>query len=151
MSLDFQRLASVRARRRARRKRWLSALSALAVAAVIIAASRLAGPMMPGWLPSFERIVPLLSRGASLVGEARGWVEMVEPETGIIRVSSGFLGLRSVALVVTEDTLILVGEKEGGFGDIRQGERIVAAYEVGPDTLQAKRVEVFVPVKESGN
>jgi hypothetical protein len=67
---------------------------------------------------------------------------MVEPETGVIRVSSGFLGLMSVELVVTPETLIVVGDKEGGFTNIREGERVVATYEVRPDTLWAKRVEV---------
>jgi len=67
---------------------------------------------------------------------------MVEPERGVIRVSSGFLGLMSVELVVTPDTLIVVGDKEGGFGDLREGEHVIATYEVRPDTLWAKRVEV---------
>jgi hypothetical protein len=79
-----------------------------------------------------------------LVVEAQGWVKTVEPKTGFIRVSSGFLGLMSLALLITPDTLIVVGDKEGGFGDIREGGRVKAAYEVRPDSLQAKRVEVFV-------
>jgi hypothetical protein len=114
--------------------------------AVIFAVSRLVVPMVPGLLPAVERKLPLLSRGASLVGEvlaeARGRVETVEPAAGIIRVSSGFLGLMSVELVVTSETLIVVGDKEGGFGDLREGGRVIATYEVRPDTLWAKRVEV---------
>ena len=147
MSVDFQRFQSVRARQRSERRRWLSFLSALAVAAVIIAAIQVAGPPMPGW----EGIARLLSRGASLVGEARGRVEMVERDTRTIRIASGFLGLTSVALIVTEDTLIVVGEKEGGFGDIRLGEPVVAAYEIGRDALQAKRVEMVLPARAPGN
>lgn len=118
------------------------------MAAVILAVSRLVVPMIPGLLPALERNLPLLSRGASLVGEvlaeARGRVVTVEPETGVIRVSSGFLGLLSVELVVTPETLIVVGDKEGGFANIREGKRVVATYEVRPDTLWAKRVEVVV-------
>ena len=53
--------------------------------------------------------VAALSPAAWLVvdapGEARGRVETVEPHTGIIRVSSGFLGMMSVALLVTPETL----------------------------------------------
>jgi hypothetical protein len=74
--------------------------------------------------------------------EARGRVAIVEPAARLIRVSSGFLGLTSVDLVVTNDTLIVVGDKEGGFGDIRDGGEVRAAYEVRPGTLRAKRVEV---------
>jgi hypothetical protein len=147
MSVDFQRFQSVRARQRSERRRWLSGLSALAVALVIIAAIQVAGPMMPAW----AGITRLLNRGASLVGEARGRVEMVERDTRTIRITSGFLGLTSVALVVTEDTLIVVGEKEGGFGDIRLGELVVATYEIGRDALQSKRVEVVLPARAPGN
>jgi hypothetical protein len=147
MSVDFQRLGRVRARQYSRRRRWLRGLSTLVIAAVILAVSRLVVPMVPGLLPALERNLPFLSRGASLVGEvlaeARGRVEMVEPETGVIRVSSGFLGLMSVELVVTPETLIVVGDKEGGFTNIREGEHVIATYEVRPDTLWAKRVEVF--------
>jgi hypothetical protein len=147
MSVDFQRFQTVRSRQRSERRRWLSFLSALAVATVLIAAIQVAGPIMPGW----AGIARLLSRGASLVGEARGRVELVERDTRTIRIASGFLGLTSVALVVTEDTLIVVGEKEGGFGDIRLGEPVVAAYEIGRDPLQAKRVEVVLPARAPGN
>ena len=129
MSVDFQRLERVRARQYSRRRRRLRGLSTLVVAAVILAVSRLVVPMVPGLV-------------GEVLAEARGRVEMVEPETGVIRVSSGFLGLMSVELVVTPETLIVVGDKEGGFTNIREGERVVATYEVRPDTLWAKRVEV---------
>jgi len=147
MSVDFQRLERVRARQYSRRRRWLRGVSTLAVAAVILAVGRLVVPMVPGLLPALARNLPLLSRGASLVGEvlaeAKGRVEIVEGAAGIIRISSGFLGLMSVELVVTPETLIVVGDKEGGFGDLREGEHVIATYEVRPDTLWAKRVEVF--------
>jgi hypothetical protein len=146
MSVDFKRLERVRARQYSRRRRWLRALSTGAIAAVVLGVSRLVVPMIPGLLPAMERHLPLLSRGASLVGEvlaeARGRVETVEQAAGIIRVSSGFLGLMSVELVVTPETLIVVGDKEGGIGDLREGERVIATYQVRPDTLWAKRVEV---------
>lgn len=150
MSVDFQRLERVRARqysrRNSRRRRWLRGLSTLVIAAVILGLGRLVVPMVPGLLSALERNLPLLSRGASLVGEvlaeAQGRVEIVERAAGIIRVYSGFLGLMSVELVVTPETLIVVGDKEGGFGDLREGEHVIATYEVRPDTLWAKRVEV---------
>ena len=152
MSTDFQRLASVRARQRSRRMRWVRAVWALAMGIGIVL----------GWLvaPRLTRL-PVLGQGVAASspaawvvvdahGEARGRVETVEVHTGIIRVSSGFLGLISVALLVTPETLIVVGDKEGGFGDIRQGERVVAAYEVRRGALEATRVEVFPPPR-AGN
>ena len=148
MSVVFQRLAQVRARHSRRRRRWIRGLATLGAAALIIAASQLATPMLHGrplasWL---ERSVPpFLSPGASSVTEkARGQVWIVEPTTGIIRVSSGFFGLMSVELVVTPETLIVVGDKEGGFGDIRDGSHVEVAYEAGPGPLRATRVEVVV-------
>lgn len=156
VSVDFQRLASVRARQRARRKREIGALTALVGAVMVVAAGWLAAPLIPGQLlTAFAPGLSALGRGAWLVdaahGEAQGWVQTVEPDTGIIRVSSGFLGLMSIALRVTPDTLIVVGNKEGGFGDIRLGERVVAAYDVQPGALQARRVEVFLPGRHGGN
>src|SRR5215475_14379977 len=134
MNVDFQRFESVRARQRFERRRWLSFLAALAVATVIVATLQFAGPTLLGW----TRIVPILS-GASVPREARGRVDSIERETRTIWIASGFLGLKSVAMVITESTLIVVGDKEGGFGDIRQGEPVVAAYETGRWPLQATR------------
>jgi hypothetical protein len=138
MSVDFQRLESVRARQRSERRRWLSLLGVLAVAMVIVATFQVAGPTLPRW----SELVPFLS-GASQPRQARGRVDSIERDTRTIRIASGFLGLSSVALVVTETTLIVVGDKEGGFGDIRPGEPVVAAYETGRGPLQATRVEVM--------
>jgi len=146
MSVDFQRFESVRARRRSERRRWLSLVVALGAAAVIVTALQAVGPALPGW----HDIAPFLSRGASLVHEARGRVDVIERDTRTIRITSGFLGLTSVALVVTEHTVIVVGEKEGGFGDIHQGEPVVAAYESGGRPLRATRVEVVLPAKPNG-
>jgi hypothetical protein len=138
MSVDFQRLERVRAARRSsQRKRWARIVSTLALAAATVTVSTHVA----------TRTVPVLSRGAALVGQAlgetRGQVEAVEPVAGIIRVSSGFLGLLSVDLVVRPETLIVVGDKEGGFGDLREGQRVVATYEIRPGALRATRVEVF--------
>ena len=146
MSVDFQRFESVRARRRSERRRWLGVLVALAAVVVVVAAFQIGGPTLPGW----SEIIPFLT-GASLPREARGRVDSIERDTRTIRITSGLLGLSSVALVVTETTLIVVGEKEGGFGDIRQGEPVVAAYETGRRPLQATRVEVMLAPKAPGH
>jgi hypothetical protein len=147
MSVDFRRLAQVRARESSRRKRRLRGLSVLGVAAVIVAVSQFVAPVLPGRLLA-SRLVPralFLSPAAAPVSEeARGRVEIVEPGAGIIRVSSGFLGLAWVELVVDPETLIVVGDKEGGFGDIRNGGRVKAAYDASRGILRAKRVEIIV-------
>jgi hypothetical protein len=156
VSADFERLAAVRARLRARRLRWLRAAAAGGVAATLAMAAVGASRLMPGQLltalaPGLSALVRSAWSMGAAHGEAQGWVQRVEPDTGLIRVSSGFLGLMSVVLQVTPDTLIVVGNKEGGFGDIRLGERVNAAYEVQPGALQARRVEVFPPSRDGGN
>jgi hypothetical protein len=146
MSVDFQRFERVRARQRSARRRWRSLLAALAVVTAIIVAVPLAWSALPDW----RDVVPFLDRGASLIRETRGRVEAIERDSRTIRITSGFLGLASVALVVTDRTVIVVGEKEGGFGDLRQGEPVVAAYESGRPPLQATRVEVVTPARPPG-
>ena len=146
MSVDFQRFESVRARQRSERRRWLTILSALAATVVAVAVMQIAGPMLPSW----RELQAWSGDGPATLAETRGRVETVERDTRTIRIASGFLGLTSVALVITDDTLIVVGDKEGGFGDIRLGEPVVAAYEVRPGAGQAKRVEVVLPPRASG-
>jgi hypothetical protein len=147
MSVDFQRLAEVRARQSSRRRRWVRGAAALGGAALVVTASQFAVPRFPGRLLSswVGSVVVVLSPGVSPVDEeARGRVAIVEPAARLIRVSSGFLGLISVDLVVTNDTLIVVGDKEGGFGDIRHGSEVRAAYEGQSGALRATRVEVVL-------
>ena len=113
------------------------------MAAVVVSTSHLVAPVLPGRLVAafLEPRVSFLSRGAAPVTEeARGRVQIVEPGTGLIRVSSGFFGLASVKIVVTPETLIVVGDKEGGFGDIRDGGHVKAAYDARRGTAQ--RVEI---------
>lgn len=145
MSLDFQRLARVRERRQSRRRRLVRVGSILIVGSGLLAGGLLVSPILPGaYLASLlEQHVPWPSTSVAPMGEAQGRVQTVEAKAGIIHVSSGFLGLTSIPLVVTSDTLIVVGDKEGGFGDLREGERVKAVYDVGRDVLRAKRVEVL--------
>jgi hypothetical protein len=115
----FRRLEEVRSRLRSRRRRRLSAAAINTGAAALVAVSALAAPTVTGLLLSRSgRPAAPLSLSVSLVddvrGQVTGWVKAVAPESGIVRVSSGAFGLRSLALVVTPETIIIVGDKEGG-------------------------------------
>jgi hypothetical protein len=154
MSDDFRRLEEVRSRLRSRRRRRLGAAAITTGAAALAAVSALPAPTVTGFLLSRSgRPVAPLSLSVSLVddvrGQVTGWVKAVAPESGIIRVSSGTFGLRSLALVVTPETIIIVGDKEGGFGDIREGARVEAAYAGHPGGLRARRVEVFADAPDT--
>jgi hypothetical protein len=78
----------------------------------------------------------------SRIGEADGWVMSANRSTNVVRISSSFLGLSSVRLMVTPETLIVVGDREGGFGDVSEGRRVRAAYEERPEGFRAKSIEV---------
>jgi hypothetical protein len=80
--------------------------------------------------------------------EAHGSVATIDLELHIVHLSSGFLGLISLPLLVTPQTLIVVGEKEGGFGDLRLGERVVATYQAREGGLEATRIEL-VPLSRA--
>ena len=82
-------------------------------------------------------------RGDKVIGGIEGPVKAADRETSTVRVSSGFLGLASLPLVVTPQTKIAVNGKLGAFADLDRGQRVRIAYEVLPGRLVAWRVEVL--------
>ena len=82
-------------------------------------------------------------RGDKLIGGIEGAVKDADAATNTVRIASGFLGLASLALVVTPDTKIAVNGKLGGIADLDRGQLVRVAYEVRPDQLVAWRVEVL--------
>jgi hypothetical protein len=80
---------------------------------------------------------------AALPGERRGTVWKIEPLTKTIHVSSKPFGLDAVAVAVADDTPVLVGDKEGAFGDFHEGTRVRVVYERRDATLVALCVEVL--------
>jgi hypothetical protein len=149
VSVEFQRLERLRVRQRTRRRHQLRVLAVLGAAATVIVGIGGLASRSPA-----ARLLGATGAGASarleLAGDAQGQtqgrVQAVEPDTGIVRLSSGFLGLMSVAIHVTPRTLIIVGDKEGGIGDIRPGERVRAAYEARAGVREATRVDLFLRV-----
>lgn len=142
---EFHRLASVRARR-SRRHRGAVVTTIVAAAALVAlswpVALRLHGPSLRNLAPPALALIPTAFQATATQGEARGSVTTVEAEGRVVHVSSGFLGLLSIPLVVTPETVIVVGDKEGGFGDIRPGERVIAAYEIRERGPEATRIEL---------
>jgi hypothetical protein len=75
-------------------------------------------------------------------GETVGWVSKVEANT--IHVNSGPFGGGVVALVVSRNTRITVGSKDGWFEDIRPGGQVKAAYDMFEGRRMARSVEILV-------
>ena len=75
-------------------------------------------------------------------GETVGWVSKVESNT--IHVNSGPFGGGVVPLVITKNTKITVGNKEGWFEDIRPGGQVRVAYELYQGKRLARTVELLV-------
>ena len=78
----------------------------------------------------------------SLVGQTEGRVWKIEPATGTIHVSSRPLGIGAIPVVVTDDTLIRVGAKEGALGDLHEGVRVRVTFERRDAIRLASSVEV---------
>ena len=75
-------------------------------------------------------------------GETVGWVSKVEANT--IHVNSGPFGGGVVPLVVTKNTKITVGSKEGWFEDIRPGGQVKVVYQLTHGKRLARTVELLV-------
>jgi hypothetical protein len=71
-----------------------------------------------------------------------GWVSKVESST--IYVNSGPFGGGVVPLLVTRNTRVMVGAKEGWFEDIRPGGQVKVAYDVFEGRRMARTVELLV-------
>ena len=75
-------------------------------------------------------------------GETVGWVSKVEANT--IHVNSGPFGGGVVPLLVTKNTRITVGSKEGWFEDIRPGGQVKVVYQIAHGKRLARTVELLV-------
>lgn len=81
-------------------------------------------------------------RRAQPDGETVGWVSKVESST--IYVNSGPFGGGVVPLLVTRNTRVTVGSKEGWFEDIRPGGQVKVAYDMFEGRRMARAVEILV-------
>ena len=79
--------------------------------------------------------------GGRPVVETRGYITAVEPDAVTVAPSSLGFNARRFAL---EDSRILVGDKEGGLGDLRVGANIVLIYEARPKAFLARWIGVDV-------
>ena len=80
-----------------------------------------------------------------LVGEAMGYVAAVDSDERILKISASVLGLRAVTLSVGDDATIMIGDKQGGLGDLAVDMPVRVAYALDGGTHRAMAVERLAP------
>jgi hypothetical protein len=126
-------------RRRALLRRTIG-ITAVASLALVVAIQIGVWPLDGPW--SAERS----SRRAPSTGplEYEGRVRKVEPVTRTLQLSSGILGLGTMTFSLSDETRILVAEKEGGLGDLRPGVRVRVVLDLPPHPRVARVIELLV-------
>ncbi len=134
----------------------LSVVSRYATLAIVIAMSLAiaAGPAMA----QTQQSAPSLPGGATsqptekapTMGMLEGSVKKVDPAAGTVQVSSGPFGIIGRTLEVTNDTQIQVEGRQGSLSDLREGEKVKAAYESHGGKNVATQIEVMPAQEKSG-
>ncbi len=76
-----------------------------------------------------------------LVGEATGYVAAVDSTERILKISTSVLDLRPVTLSVGNDATIMIGDKQGGLGDLAVDMPVRVAYSLEGGSRRAIAVE----------
>ena len=126
-------------------RRWLTHVGVVAGLAVLAGAGVAAWPLLwPADPDDSARTVE-----GHRVSEATGYVISLDPEAGLLKISSSILGLRAVALAIDANTPITVGDKQGGLGDLAVDTPVRVAYELEGQTRRARSVELVVPESDT--
>ena len=78
------------------------------------------------------------------LGDMTGYVGRVDPSARTVDVAENLFGLRPVMMVMTNDTSIVVGGKEGGIGDLSKDMPVRAFYEVRNDVKYVTSIQVII-------
>ena len=89
-----------------------------------------------GWYSSVPRASALEPRGV-----IEGDVREAETDTSTVNVSTSLFGFTTIPFTVTRETAIVVGDKEGGFGDLYPGIPVRITYERREENLVATCVQ----------
>jgi len=100
-----------------------------------------AGPVMAQF-PSSSPPAPAERPSAPSVSSVEGTVKKVDPAGGKVEITSGLFGFFGRTLEVTPDTHILVEGRQRSLSDIREGDKVRAAYEVREGQSIAKAINV---------
>jgi hypothetical protein len=114
-------------------------LGAGTVAVILLA---VAVPVLQPLLWPPDPDASLVLENGKLTGETVGYLWQVDTDARTVRVSSSLLGLRAVSLEVTDETKILIHDKQGGFRDLWKDMLVRASYEVRGAAHVAKSIEL---------
>src|SRR5262249_55633692 len=76
-------------------------------------------------------------------GIMEGSVKKVDPAAQTVQISTGLFGIMGRTLGVTEQTQIQTEGRQGTLADLREGNKVRAAYEAHAGTTVAPRIEVM--------
>jgi hypothetical protein len=79
----------------------------------------------------------------ALAGARHGAVSTIERDPNVVYVAAMPFGLKAQPFVVTKDTLVLVGRKEGGFDDLAPGVRVRVDFDVRDGVRRALCVQLL--------
>ena len=80
--------------------------------------------------------------GGKVMGDMAGYVGRVDRETRTIDVSTSPLGIRPIAMLVTNETTIVVNGKQGALGDLWKDLPVRVYYEVRDNARYATSIQV---------
>ena len=98
------------------------------------------------WAPDPDASVQLVD--GRLIGETSGYVARVDREARTVDVSASLIGWRPVVLIVNQETVIKVHDRQGGLGDLWKDMPVRASYEVIGDTRVARSIQIGTSAAE---
>jgi Cu/Ag efflux protein CusF len=121
-------------------------LSMTAVLAAALALLMAAGPALAQTSP--PQSAPSESARPS-VSSVEGTVKKVDAASGKVQISSGLFGMFGRTLEVRPDTQIQVEGRQSSLADIREGDRVKAAYEAREGQSVAKSIDVLPEARKA--
>ena len=119
-----------------RRRRLLSNV-AIVIGTVAVLPATIAILWTSGWYSGLSRS----GAQTAAAGVVEGYVWDADEDSGTVRVTSNLFGINALPIAVTHETRVVVGDKEGGFGDLHEGVSVRVTYERRETQLVALCVE----------
>jgi hypothetical protein len=117
-------------------------LSRIAAGIAIVTALGVVGIITRNVLWPDDPDASLQRAGGKVLGDMTGYVGRVDRESRTVDVSASPLGIRPVAIVLTNDTAIEVNGKQGAIGDLWKDLPVRVYYEVRDNTRYATSIQV---------